>query len=208
MQQKESQYRIIFEAANDGIAIFDLETYKFIDTNLANSQMYGYSREEWLQLEAQKFIHPDSLHLFEEFIKTVKSGKDFYCEATIVRQDGMLLDVEVKGTPYTYNNKPHALCVARDISERKLAEKTLRQSEQRFRNLFEATPKIAIQGYDRHRRVIAWNRASEILYGYTREEALGQQFEDLIVPPKLRAKIIQDIDIWVNKGIPIPPRRT
>jgi PAS domain S-box-containing protein len=205
LQQKESQYRSIFEAANDGIAIFDLETYKFIDTNLANSQMYGYSREEWLKLEPQRFIHPNSLHLFEEFIKTVKAGKDFYCEATIVCQEGTLLDIEVKGTPYTYNNKPHALCVARDISERKRAEKTLRQSEQRFRNLFEATPKIAIQGYDRHRRVIAWNRASEMLYGYTREEALGQQFEDLIFPPKLRAKIIQDIDIWVNKGIPITP---
>jgi PAS domain S-box-containing protein len=205
LQQQESQYRTIFESANDGIGIFDLATYKFIDSNSANSQMYGYSVEEWLQLKPQDFIHPDSLYLFEGFIKNVTAGEDFYGEATIVHKDGTLLDVEVKATPYTYKNQPHALCVARDISERKLAEKTLRQSEQRFRNLFEATPKIAIQGYDRDRRVIAWNRASEVLYGYTCAEATGKRMEDLIIPPKARSKTIQSLKNYFENGTAIPP---
>lgn len=129
LQQKESQYRSIFEAANDGLAICDLETYKFIDANPANCRMYGYEVEEWLNLAPTDYIHPDSLYLFSEFIKTVKAGEDFCCEAVLLCKDRSQLEVEVRGTPYTYNGKPHALCIARDISDRRQAENALRHSE-------------------------------------------------------------------------------
>lgn len=82
---------------------------------------------------------------------------------------------------------------------------TLQESEQRFRHLFESTPTIAMQCYDRHRRVIAWNKASESLYGYSQAEALGKQLEDLIIPPHMRELIIQAVEKWVIEEIPIPP---
>lgn len=129
LQQKEAQYRSIFEASNDGLAICDLETYKFIDANPANCRIYGYEVEEWLNLAPTDYIHPDSLHLFGEFIKIVEAGEDFCCEAVVIRKDGTQLEIEVRGTPYTYNGKPHALCIARDISDRKKAENALRHSE-------------------------------------------------------------------------------
>lgn len=86
----------------------------------------------------------------------------------------------------------------------KTTEVLLRESERRFRSLFEGVSLIGMQIYDRHRRVIGWNRASEDLYGYTREEALGQQLEDLIIPDSMRAFVIQAIDNWLDQGIPIP----
>jgi PAS domain S-box-containing protein len=205
LQQQEAQYRSIFEAANDGLAICDLETSKFIDANPANCRMYGYELEEWLNLAPTDYIHPDSLYLFGEFIQIVQAGEDFCCEAVMLRKDGTPLEVEVRATPYTYNGKPHALCIVQDISDRKRAEQTLRQSEQRFRNLFQATPKIALQGYDRNRRVIAWNRASELLYGYTCEEAIGKQLETLIIPPAMQTEMIQAVENSLASGVPIPP---
>lgn len=81
----------------------------------------------------------------------------------------------------------------------------LRESEQRFRYLFESTPTIGMQCYDRHRRVIAWNKASESLYGYSQAEALGKQLEDLIIPPHMRELVVQAVEKWVVEGVPIPP---
>ncbi|MEO1400785.1 MAG: PAS domain S-box protein [Cyanobacteria bacterium J06635_1] len=91
-----------------------------------------------------------------------------------------------------------------DISDRKHTETALAANEQRFRQLFESSPQISVQGYDQHRRVIYWNQASEELYGYTKAEALGQPLEDLIIPPEMRAQVIEDIYTWLTKGQPIP----
>ncbi len=77
-------------------------------------------------------------------------------------------------------------------------------SEQRFRALLESLPKVAVQGYDRDRRVIYWNEASTRLYGYTQEEALGCLLEDLIIPGPMRAGVIQAHRDWVEHGKEIP----
>ncbi|WP_454254611.1 PAS domain S-box protein [Pseudomonas sp. Marseille-Q8238] len=91
-----------------------------------------------------------------------------------------------------------------NISTQKRDEQALRESEQRFRQLFEQTPRIAVQGYDRERRVIFWNQASSQLYGYSVAEAMGRRLEELIVPPAQRAQVIRDIDTWMIGGRTIP----
>ncbi|WP_302138794.1 putative bifunctional diguanylate cyclase/phosphodiesterase [Halomonas alkalicola] len=78
------------------------------------------------------------------------------------------------------------------------------ESEQRFRALLESLPKVAVQGYDRDRRVIYWNDASTRLYGYTAEEAQGRLLEDLIIPPWMREGVIQAHSAWVEEGQEIP----
>ncbi|MEQ6917235.1 putative bifunctional diguanylate cyclase/phosphodiesterase [Halomonas aquatica] len=78
------------------------------------------------------------------------------------------------------------------------------ESEQRFRALLESLPKVAVQGYDRDRRVIYWNEASTRLYGYGREEAQGQLLEELIIPGPMRDPVIQAHRAWMEKGVEIP----
>ncbi|WP_044873955.1 PAS domain S-box protein [Pseudomonas sp. LFM046] len=98
----------------------------------------------------------------------------------------------------------HAIGTVQDISAQKRDEEALRASEQRFRQLFEQTPRIAVQGYDRNRRVIYWNRASEQLYGYSVDQAMGRYLEELIVPPAMRDQVIADINNWLIGGSAIP----
>ena len=70
--------------------------------------------------------------------------------------------------------------------------------------LFDTVDTIAVQGYDEERRVIYWNKGSELLYGYTSEEALGQKFEELIIPESMCKLVIEQHYDWLNNGKEIP----
>jgi|TARA_R110001599_G_scaffold81989_1_gene220996 diguanylate cyclase (GGDEF)-like protein/PAS domain S-box-containing protein len=88
--------------------------------------------------------------------------------------------------------------------EVELVRRQYLESEQRFRALLESLPKVAVQGYDRDRRVIYWNEGSTRLYGYTADEAQGQLLEDLIIPDFMRDGVIQAHFDWIKDGVDIP----
>ncbi|KRW58487.1 PAS domain S-box protein [Pseudomonas sp. TTU2014-080ASC] len=87
-----------------------------------------------------------------------------------------------------------------DISLQKRDEAALHESEMRFRQLFEQTPRIAVQGYDRENRVIFWNEASTQLYGYNVNDVMGRRMEELIVPPLQRRKMSTANNLWQLNG--------
>lgn len=91
-----------------------------------------------------------------------------------------------------------------DITLQRRAELYLKENEQRFRELMHSLPNISIQGYGKDRKVIYWNRQSEVLYGYSEEEALGRRLEELIIPETMRASAIADIDDWIYNNKPLP----
>jgi len=72
---------------------------------------------------------------------------------------------------------------------RGLYEEKLKNSEHRFRMIFEKTDFISVQGYDTNHKVTYWNSASEALYGYSEDEAIGQRLEDLIIPDTMRQQV-------------------
>jgi PAS domain S-box-containing protein len=90
-----------------------------------------------------------------------------------------------------------------DNLEQKVDQRTaeLSQSEERFRHLVNDLPKIGVQGYDRNRKVIYWNQASESLYGYTEKEAMGKKLEDLIIPEPMKKSVIQAAQNWYENDV-------
>ncbi|MDC8785683.1 hybrid sensor histidine kinase/response regulator [Roseateles koreensis] len=92
-----------------------------------------------------------------------------------------------------------------DISAAKSAELALQDSDMRFRALIEGVERVSVQGYDSQRRVIFWNKASERLYGYSADEAIGRQLEDLIIPGTMRAQVIEGTQQWLQSGVVSAP---
>ncbi len=92
----------------------------------------------------------------------------------------------------------------KQIAARKHAEASLKISEYRFSSLLESVDAISVQGYDTERKVIFWNKASEAIYGFTEQEALGKQLEDLIIPSNMRTDLIKAHNDWLKSGIAIP----
>ena len=71
-------------------------------------------------------------------------------------------------------------------------------------HLFDNVQTIAVQGYDENRRVIYWNKGSELFYGYTKEEALGKKINHLIIPESMQESFDEKIVNWLELGIEIP----
>lgn len=90
------------------------------------------------------------------------------------------------------------------MKNRKGTRSPTEDSDHRFYELIESLPMVAVQGYDKHRRVIYWNEASARLYGYSREEAHGQLLEDLIIPNHMRNGVVAAHRNWLENNISIP----
>ncbi len=82
---------------------------------------------------------------------------------------------------------------------RKQMEKTLQESEQRFRKLLENVPTVAVQGYNSDGDIHYWNKANESIYGYTADEAIGKNLIDLIIPPEMK----EDVKKIIRNGAKI-----
>ena len=130
----EEEYRNIFEAASDGLVIYDIEMDSVVEANPAACEMHGYTRQEFIGLNPAVFMPPESHVLFREHVRTVEPGGVFESLVVHVRGDGSPFHVEVRRSAINYRGRPCLLSVIRDVSQRIQTEKILgRQIEVQMR---------------------------------------------------------------------------
>jgi len=118
-----------------------------------------------------------------------------------------VLGVGNKKNDYTVRDVETVQCLANlawDIVNDKRAEEALRESENRFRSIMDLAPNIAVQGYTLEGITTYWNSASEKIYGYTSEEAIGSNLLELIIPPEMREDVRRAMTWMAETGEPIP----
>jgi len=124
-EEKDLQYRSFFDSANDGIIVNDLESGLVVEANPAACLMHGCTREEFIGLQLTAFIHPDSQHVFSEYIRAFQSDGVFDTRALHVCRDGSTFFAEWRGTAFTYHGRSCLLGIVRDVSKRIQAEQNL-----------------------------------------------------------------------------------
>jgi len=150
------------------------------------------------------------------FVLLTSNEQDsYYLAAALLMFYAMLSSSQRHGSEKIKDNlllqqKNEALIadLTKEVGQREqvIAEKTqeIKDSEHRFQILLENVPAISVQGYNEQREVIFWNSASEKMYGYTEQEALGRMLDDLIIPPNMKQVVVDAHGAWLNKGIGIP----
>ena len=139
LRQKEEQYRQVFETIIDGLGILDLEQGELVEINPAYHQMHGYSYSELLALPHSHIVHPNSYGRLAQFSTEVKEGRIFTCQAQDVHSSGRVIDIEVKGVPFPYRGKTHALVFLRDISEKVRLEQERDRQDKALHAIVEGT---------------------------------------------------------------------
>jgi PAS domain S-box-containing protein len=137
LRESEAKYSTVVEAALDGIVIVQDGLIKF--ANEALEKMSGYSHQELIDKPLVDFIHPDDRGKAIQRIAERIEGRPISgaLEVRHLSKDGTLKYLEAKGNIIQYNAKPADLIFIRDITERKKAEEAQRESEERFRSLYE-----------------------------------------------------------------------
>jgi PAS domain S-box-containing protein len=130
----EEEYRNIFEAASDGLVIYDIGLDAVVEANPAACEMHGYTRKEFMGLNPAVLMLPDSHARFREQLQAVEPGGMIESLSVHIRRDGSPFHVEVRRSMIKYRGRPCLLSVIRDVSQRIQTEKTLSgQIEARMR---------------------------------------------------------------------------
>lgn len=181
---EEDKYRKLFETSRDAIMLLD--DYSFFDCNPAALQMFGYSTKEEFCTKHPSDISPptqpdgtDSLTKARQMMALAwEKGSNMF-EWMHQRSTGENFPAEVLLTAFNLGEKDMLQATVRDISERKNIENKLRDSENTVASVINATLD-AIVMTDEKDHIELWNKATEILLGYTAEEMKGKEFHALI----------------------------
>jgi len=140
LRESEERYATLFRNAAEGILIADMETKKFVYANPSICRMLDYSEEEMKRLSVLD-IHPaESLeHVLGEFEAQALGKRPLPVEIPCRRKDGSVIYTDITASGMTLNKRQFNVGFFSDITERKHTEKTLGESEELFRSLFESS---------------------------------------------------------------------
>ncbi|MFQ5981583.1 MAG: PAS domain S-box protein [Candidatus Heimdallarchaeota archaeon] len=197
--ESEEKYRTIFENEDDAILVLDLETRRFFDVNPAAERLYGYSRDEFLQLHVNDLtVEPEKT---AKVLKTIKTeDKIKIPRRQNRRKDGTIITVELTSSACVLRDRNLLVTIVRDLSQKLQQEQALiaserflqetqaelRESEGKFAKAFHSSPNLLAITRLADGLIIDVNETFTEILGYNREELIGTTTAAL--------------NLWINAG--------
>ncbi len=127
LRESENQYRLIFDGNPTPLWVFDHETLAFLEVNDAAIQHYGYSREEFLAMKVTDLRPPEDVPPLIEYLPQLLATSTPAKLGLVAvwqhrKEDGTLIDVEIKWSPICFKGRAALLTMANDVTERKRTE--------------------------------------------------------------------------------------
>lgn len=206
MIESESQFRNFFESAPDAIFIAGSDSGIIIDANPAAAKLMLMPREAIVGLHQTKLHPPYDLAYPNEYSTPLYPKVEFAVspnpiEYAILRSDGSILAVEIMASEVFIKGMKCIMGTFRDISERKLMEQSILESEKRYRSLVESSPD-AIAIYQEGQLVYVNPSGLKMLGTQNQYDLIGRPLLS-IVHPHSRPIVIKLIRL-VNEGVEVP----
>ncbi|HEX7810329.1 MAG TPA: PAS domain S-box protein [Burkholderiales bacterium] len=189
MAELQARYRQLVELSPDSIHIH--QDGKIVFANSACVRLFGATTAEQLVgRPLLDFLHPDYRDVVRERMRILYEEKRQIpgMLQKVLRLDGIVVDVEIKAAPFTFEGRPAVQSVVRDISERIRAEEALRQ----FRTAMDLSPDLLLLIDRASMRYVDVNDTACRLLGYSRAELLQLGPQD--VAPLSREELAQAYD--------------
>ena len=211
LQQSQSLLNATQELTHVGGWEWDVDSQTMTWTD-ETYRIHGFSPGE-LPPGAPEHIHhslscynpEDQPAVREAFRRCVEQGQAYDLQFPFTAADGRRLWIRTMARPVWGQGRiVKVIGNIVDITQHKQDEEALRESEERFRRLLQSVPSVAVQSYGPDGTTHYWNQASERLYGYSEQEAVGRNLLDLIIPPEMRAEVTQAVQQMAETGCAIP----
>ncbi len=138
LRRAEEKYRTMIEHSNDLIWTLDTEG-KFTYTNKQAEELSGYGQADLIGKNFDPLLPPDDVRRISDVFYALLNGKPQQFEVPVLRKDGSVFVLSVNAAPlYDSGEIVGVVNFARNITEQKLAERALQESEQRYRKLVES----------------------------------------------------------------------
>ncbi|MCU0461888.1 MAG: PAS domain S-box protein [Bacteroidales bacterium] len=193
-------YDYILKNANDIIFLFD-SNYIIVEANDKAMETYRYDRDEFIGHSVRILRTDLTIDKLESDLKELNEVGYSTYETIHKRKDGTIFPIEISARKLEIESTVYYQSISRDITDRKLADETLRESEERFRKLFENSPLgMVMTGKDMG--IVRANSAFCKMIGYSEEELHGMTFRNFTHPDNIGADEV-GILLLVAKKIPI-----
>jgi len=191
LMESEFRYRTLFEEGADGVCFYDVESDSYIGVNKRMTELFGYSKEEFLQMKVTDITFPDELQQNPPRYEKLAMGITVTNERYFRRKDGRGIFIETTTRRLTASSY---VSFMRDISERKLAENTIKENELRW--------KLALDTSELGVWEMNFEMNTAFISAKTREQTGYQHETDLARPDFwLNAINIEDREATVQKFI-------
>lgn len=204
LRESEENFRALAENAFDCILIACGGVHVYANKRAA--EMLGYTIDELLKTSIKDLVHPKEFKKIEERYKRRLEEKRVpsQYETVAIRKDGKSIPIELTITKTMWKQQPTEMIFFRDITERKRAEESLKESEEKYRVLVENSPNLVAIYQDGVFKYA--NKAMCERLGWTFEEMASPSFNPIekIVPQRFQALIKEKIAKRLS-GAHIPP---
>jgi PAS domain S-box-containing protein len=185
LEESERKLRAILDAAVDGILVADADANKFVLGNRAICDMLGYRQDEIGQLGVSDIHPPEVLEEVQrQFAKQLRGEIRVALNLPVKRKDGSLFFADISSSPMELAGHHYLVGIFHDVTERMQAEERIRESEARYRGIFEYADDI-IYLLEPDGTFRSLSPAFERITGWRAEEWIGKPFAPIVHPDDL-----------------------
>jgi len=187
----------IFEGSRDAVFISDQDS-RLVAVNKAAIELTGYSREQLLTMRIPDLHDQRDLDAYKSYHQRIFGGEEILSNAKILRSDCTKVDTEFNNRCVSLAGKPYMHTTARDITERKRAERLIEEERNMLRSIINAIPdEIVVKDLER-KFVLANEGCLRALGKNTMDEVVGLRDEDLVPEPFVRDAREKEIHVLTS----------
>jgi len=176
--QQTEERRRIFETSQDLIVVTDPKGV-LVQVSPSSETILGYLPREMIGRSGTTFVQSDDLEATRDEMRAARRGQITRAfDARFIHKDGRAVTLSFMGT-WSEPVRRHFF-IGRDMTESRLAQETLLESEQLAHGIIDTALDAFVQT-DQNAVILDWNSQAEIMFGWSRQEALGKNVIDLII---------------------------